>query len=169
VDPGSVTLTNAMELDEFETLFREYQGPVYGWIVRMVRDRATAEDLTIETFYRVWRHREKYDSLRSFGAWTRRIATNVAVDYLKTRRKEVALPESLASPRSEEASGGEAERALASLPGELRALVTMALIEEVPREEIAAAFHLPVGTVKTRLHRAVDLLRRKLEVLGGKR
>src|SRR5438876_10937833 len=67
----------------FEALFREFQGPVYGWIMRMVRDRAAAEDLTVETFWRAWNARARFDPSRSFGAWTRRIASNAALNHLK--------------------------------------------------------------------------------------
>src|SRR5438128_4202613 len=67
----------------FEALFKAHQWVVYGWIARLVRDRAAAEDLTIETFWRVYRSRARFDPARSFGAWTRRIAMNVALDHLK--------------------------------------------------------------------------------------
>src|ERR1700757_709603 len=84
------------DLDAFETLFRLHQSEVYGWIVRIVRDRAAAEDLTIETFWRIHRAHARFDPRRSFGAWARRIATNVAFDYLKSpRNREVQLPENI--------------------------------------------------------------------------
>ena len=66
----------------FEALFREHQREVYAWIVRLVRDPAAAEDLTIETFWRIYRSRARFDPSRSFGAWARRIAVNVAIDHL---------------------------------------------------------------------------------------
>jgi len=50
----------------FETLFRAHQHEVYGWIVRVVRDRAAAEDLTIETFWRAYRSRSRFDPARSY-------------------------------------------------------------------------------------------------------
>ncbi len=84
------------ELDAFETLFRQFQGVVYGWIVRIVRDSGVAEDLTVETFWRIYRARARFDPAGNFGAWSRRIATNIALDYLKTARREVELPEDVA-------------------------------------------------------------------------
>src|SRR5271169_6015114 len=83
------------ELDAFETLFRQFQGEVYGWIVRIVRDSGVAEDLTIETFWRIYRARARFDPRRSFGAWARRIATNTALDNVKSHRAETSLPEDL--------------------------------------------------------------------------
>jgi RNA polymerase sigma factor (sigma-70 family) len=87
-----------MELEAFETLFREFQGDVYGWIVRIVRNPALAEDLTIETFWRVYRSREQFHPERSFGAWVRRIATNVAIDHLRGAGREVELVKDVAGP-----------------------------------------------------------------------
>jgi RNA polymerase sigma factor (sigma-70 family) len=55
----------------FEALFREHQREVYAWIVRLVRDPAAAEDLTLETFWRIYRSRARFDPSRSFGAWAR--------------------------------------------------------------------------------------------------
>ena len=60
------------DLGAFETLFREYQGEVFRWIVRIVRDPGIAEDLTIETFWRIHKAHARFDPDRSFGAWARR-------------------------------------------------------------------------------------------------
>src|SRR5512137_2716565 len=72
-------------IQAFETLFRHYQGEVYGWIVRIVRDPGAAEDLTLETFWRIYQVRARFDPHRPFGAWARRIATNLALDDLSRR------------------------------------------------------------------------------------
>jgi DNA-directed RNA polymerase specialized sigma24 family protein len=80
----------AGDLDAFETLFRRHQAEVFGWIVRMLRDGPLAEDATIETFWRIYRARARFDGQHEFGAWARRIATNVAIDFLKARSREVA-------------------------------------------------------------------------------
>ena len=79
------------DIQAFEALFREYQGEVYGWIIRIVHDSGAAEDLTIETFWRIYRARARFDTRRSFGAWARRIATNVAVEHVSRSRPEKAL------------------------------------------------------------------------------
>ena len=64
----------AGDLVAFEALFRQFQGPVFGWIMRIVRDRGAAEELTVETFWRAWNARARFDPQREFGAWARRIA-----------------------------------------------------------------------------------------------
>ena len=75
----------AGDMVAFEALFREYQGAVFGWIMRIVRDRGAAEELTVETFWRAWSARARFDPQREFGAWARRIASNLALNHLKRR------------------------------------------------------------------------------------
>src|ERR1700678_3345103 len=77
--------------EAFETLFREYQREVFGWCMRIVRDRGIAEDLTAEAFWKMYRAHGRFDPTRSFGAWARRIATNLAVDHLRKTRRETPL------------------------------------------------------------------------------
>src|SRR6266436_9868113 len=96
------------DLDAFEALFRSHQNEVYGWIVRIVRDPAAAEDLTLETFWRIYRAHARFDPARSFGAWARRIATNVAIDHLKSARHEVELRNDIRAP-TEIDPGAQAE------------------------------------------------------------
>ena len=86
--------------DAFEAVFREYQDDVYGRILRLVRDRGAAEDLTIETFWRIYRSRFRFDPERSFGARAGRIAANVAIGHLKRRRRLGELPSDLAWRRT---------------------------------------------------------------------
>jgi RNA polymerase sigma-70 factor (ECF subfamily) len=159
----------ALDSDEFESLFRAHQAAVYAWIVRVVRDRAAAEDLTVETFWRVWKHRATYDRSRPFAPWVRRIATHVALDHLRQAPRLVELAAPPAAPDS--SNGllyGCLEAAIHSLPPKFQAVAVLSLIEEETPEAIAHALDIPVATVKTRRARAVHLLRRKLESIGVK-
>ena len=70
----------AGDLEAFEVLFRQHQSQVYAWIVRIVRDSGIAEDLTVETFWRIYRSRARFDPAGNFGAWAYRIASNAALD-----------------------------------------------------------------------------------------
>src|SRR5207344_2840430 len=77
----------AGDLEAFDSLFRQYQGEVYRWITSIVRNSATTEDLTVETFWRMYRARAQFDPSRgTLGPWLRRIATNAALDYLRRPR-----------------------------------------------------------------------------------
>src|SRR5262249_49614962 len=84
----------------FEALCKAHQREVYGWIVRIVQDRSVAEDLTIDVFWRIYRSRARFDPERSFGAWARRIAVNVAIDHMKKRGRGEQAFRDIADPRS---------------------------------------------------------------------
>lgn len=154
----------------FELLFRRFEVDVYRWILRIVRDRSAAEDVLVETFWRAYRGRARFDPSRSFGAWMRRIATNAALDHLRAARRRAGwrtADDTLPAP-------AEPDRALAEsialafdqLPPRLRVVAALALIEEQPHAEIADALDLPIGTVKSRVFRAVRALRKELARLG---
>jgi RNA polymerase sigma-70 factor, ECF subfamily len=159
------------DVEAFEILFQQYQKDVYGWILRIVRNPTIAEELTVETFWRVYRSRARFDATRSFGAWTRRIATNLALDYLKRLRNEVEFTENI-SPESPPDSAVQQEtrkrirQAFNQLPPKLRLTATLALVEEIPYQEIAESLGIPVGTVKSRVFTATRILRLKLKELG---
>jgi RNA polymerase sigma-70 factor (ECF subfamily) len=162
----------AGDIDAFEAVFRQYQGEVFAWIVRVVRNGAVAEELTLETFWRIYRARERFDPSRPFGAWARRIASNVAIDYLKSARIDDALPTEVPDARERTDPAWDRQvrdgvaGALRSLPAKLQVAATLALIEERPYGEIAEALGTSESAIKARVFRAVRLLRRKLEKMG---
>lgn len=161
------------DLAAFETLFRQHQREVYGWIVRLVRNPAAAEDLTVETFWRVYRAHARFDPSRSFGAWLRRIATNVAMDHMSRAHREVELSKDVAvRPGADPAERREMHAALAdafrALPANLQVAAVLALVEEQPYQEIGEALGISEGGVKSRVFRAIRLLRTKLERMGFK-
>ncbi|HEY6338151.1 MAG TPA: RNA polymerase sigma factor [Candidatus Sulfotelmatobacter sp.] len=164
------------EIDAFEELFRRHQSEVYRWILRIVRDPAIAEDLTVETFWRIHRSHARFDPGRSFEAWARRIASNAALDHLRSSPCEVALPEhfsdrqlpqqALPNPGISLELRQKTARAFARLPPKLRIAATLALIEEQPYKEIAEALGISTGAVKLRVFRALRLLRKTLQRQG---
>ena len=161
----------AGDLDAFETLFRQHQKQVYGWIVRIVRDSGIAEDLTVETFWRIYRSRARFDPAGNFQAWARRIATNAALDHLRRARPETTLPEDLPGrPRPDPALRRETchsiHQAFSQLLAKYRLVATLALIEEEPYEKIAEAAGISPALVKVRVFRAVRMLRTKLQSMG---
>ena len=162
----------AGDLEAFEQLFRDHQRQVYAWIMRIVRNSATAEDLTVETFWRIYRSRTFFRADGNFSAWSHRIATNVALDHLRKARLEVELPDDLLAPSAPDpaVSCEMRERirtAFANLPPRYRLVATLALIEEVPYEEIAAAAGISVTLVKVRVFRATRMLRKQLHALSA--
>ncbi|HEV1992902.1 MAG TPA: RNA polymerase sigma factor [Candidatus Acidoferrum sp.] len=162
----------AGDLEAFEALFRERQKEVYAWIVRIVRDHGIAEDLTVETFWRIYRSRLRFRPAGNFRAWARRIATNAAFDHLRTARRETELPDDLASagvadPAVRRETRDRIKQAFFQLPAKYRLVATLALIEEEPYNKIAEAMGISTALVKMRVFRAVRILRKKLHSLGA--
>ena len=77
----------------FEALFRLHQRAVRGWIVRMVRDPGAADKLTVETFWRIYRARERFDTGREFEPWARRIASRTALPWAHTHYFQAKSPQ----------------------------------------------------------------------------
>lgn len=158
----------AGDLDAFESLFRQYQCAVYRWIVRIVRDPAAAEDLTVETLWRAYRAHARFRPDGNFEAWLRRIGTNAALDHLRSKPVLFALPDDLpADPAPDAAEQNESRKAiqsaLASLPPRLRIVVQLGLIEEEPYRTIGESLGISESAVKLRMFRAVRILRKKLQ------
>ena len=155
------------EIDAFEALTRQFQGEIYAWIVRIVRDSGAAEDLTVETLWRIYCARQQFRSGGNFAAWARRIATNLAIDHLRSARPEESLvtePDPVLKQETRE----KIQQAFRGLPAKLQVAATLALIDEQPYEEIADALGTSVGAVKLRVFRAVRILRKRLNRLGIK-
>ena len=159
------------EIDAFETLVHQFQGDIYAWTVRIVRDPAVAEDLTVETLWRIYGARHQFRPDGNFGAWARRIATNLAIDHLRRNRSERSLaaepagvqrPDPLVQLEIRE----RIQQAFRGLPAKLQVAATLALVEELPYDEIASALGTSVGAVKLRVFRAVRILRKRLRQAG---
>ncbi len=160
------------DLEAFESLFRQYQGEVYRWIMRIVRNSATAEDLTVETFWRMYRAHAQFDvSKGNCGPWLRRIATNAALDHLRRSRREVPLPDDLAAtakqpPAEQLELRREILYAIRKLSPRLRTVILLALVEEEPYERIAQALGISENAVRVRVFRGVRILRKTLAQSG---
>jgi len=159
------------EIDAFEALVRQFQGDIYSWVVRIVRDPGIAEDLTVETLWRIYRARHLFRPDGNFAAWARRIATNLAIDHLRRKRPEQSLVSEPAGPPApdqlvQRETREKIQQAFRGLPAKLKMAATLALVEERPYEEIAEALGTSAGAVKLRVFRAVRILRKQLKQLG---
>lgn len=159
-------------------LMERWELPVKSVIARLVCNTGEAEELAQETFVRVWQQREKYRPGAEFRPWVFSIAVNLARNRLRwwRRRPEVALEEwtedggDRETPRQGGAAGLErAERAVAvrdavaSLPAELREAIVLFEYEEMSHAEIAVAVGATPKAVETRIHRAREKLRGRLQ------
>jgi RNA polymerase sigma-70 factor (ECF subfamily) len=166
----------------YRELIRRYERPVFSLIFRMVRDREIAEDLSQETFIKVLNAIATYRPEFKFSSWVFKIANNTAIDHLRRRElntlslersPHAATPEAMeatalqlgtgvASPLDDVASrelGGEIELAINRLRPEYRSCILLRHVEGRAYEEIADILGLPLGTVKTYIHRARNELR----------
>ncbi len=159
----------------FEALFRLHQRAVRGWILRIVRDAGAADELTIETFWRIYRARGRFDPERGFEPWARRIATRAALDWLRARKPEYPVAEEFFPSRPEVYASdpaiadevrGKTALALARLRPGLRIAATLVLIEERSYKEVAEALGISVPAAKLRVFRALRLLRKDLRFQG---
>jgi RNA polymerase sigma-70 factor (ECF subfamily) len=172
----------------FRELVRRYQRPVFSLIYRMVRDREAAEDLAQETFIKVLNAIDSYRPEHKFSSWIFKIANNAAIDHLRRREPDVlslnGAPDAVSVERQEATAlqvrdrgespldelearelGSHIERAIAHLRPEYRACILLRHVEGRAYEEIATILGLPLGTVKTYIHRARAELRDVLEPL----
>jgi RNA polymerase sigma-70 factor, ECF subfamily len=169
----------------YRELLDRYQRPVFSLVYRMVRDREQAEDLAQETFIKVFHHIGSYNPSYKFSSWIFKIASNLAIDAL--RKKElstVSLDGSRNAQTTDEIDatritvesrdenpeelleakqlGAEIESAIGVLRPEYRTAILLRHVEGRPYEEIAEIMNIPLGTVKTYIHRARSELRETL-------
>lgn len=159
--------------DAFRQLVERYQRPVYGLLLRMVRTPALAEDLAQETLIKAYRAIATFDRSRRFSSWLFKIAHNTAIDHLRKKSPPTVTLEtddderldplaSLAAPESRSPEAQAAGRdlaealqeALMELRPDYREAILLRFQQGLPYEEIAEVLDLPLGTVKTHLHRA---------------
>jgi RNA polymerase sigma-70 factor (ECF subfamily) len=155
----------------WEEVARDHGRFMYSVAYRLAGNDEDAQDLVQEALLRVHRGLERYQP-GSLEGWLARIVTNVVLDEVRRRRRRPAdaLPDDPervlpASPAADEVSSGlsdEIQAALAALPEEFRVPVVLCDVADQSYEQIAAALGVPVGTVRSRLHRGRRLLRTML-------
>lgn len=169
----------------FECLVRRYESPLFNYACRILDNREDARDVFQETFLRVYRHRARYRRGAPVRPWIYRIATNLCRDRLRARRRRPAmsldapvssntdskpLRETLADSHSNPAADARAREteerlrtAIQKLPIKQRSVFLMARYQDMPYNEIARALFVPVGTVKSRMNKAVRFLMDELK------
>jgi RNA polymerase sigma-70 factor (ECF subfamily) len=174
----------------FDELYERHASAVRRRLVRIVRDEAAADDLLQETFLKLWTRAEQWQATGSVAAWLARIATNLALNHLRSKRRRPARPLELP-----ESSGDESEllvpgwmidnaglrpdeqaehaerraiaaRLLGTLPEHQRRVVELAHEAGLDIGEIAEELDIPPGTVKSRLHYARATLAQKWKDLA---
>jgi RNA polymerase sigma-70 factor (ECF subfamily) len=169
----------------FRELLRRYERPIFALLYRMVHDRTLAEDLAQETFIKVLNGIGSYNPQFKFSSWIFKVANNAAIDHLRKREVDtLSLDGSPHATTADELSatalqlgdrretplqelearelGSAIEQAIARLRPEYRACILLRHVEGHSYEDIAQILELPLGTVKTYIHRARNELRSQL-------
>ena len=156
--------------DAFGELVTRYQTNVFNVCYRVLHDRVEAEDLAQETFMRAFDRLYTFDSGREFGPWVRRIAANLCLNYLESRKVAADLDEERDGDQSHmpEPAAEVRERsaqirdALASLPARYRVVIELRHYQDLSYDEIASELNIPLSDVKSHLFRARKLLAERL-------
>jgi RNA polymerase sigma-70 factor, ECF subfamily len=181
-DQQVVLLARGGREPAYRELIRRYERPVFALLFRMLRDRELAEDLSQETFVKALNAIDSYRPEFKFSSWIFKIANNAAIDHL--RRRELDTLSLDGSPHAETPEamqatalqigvrqespldavearelGGAIEAAIGRLRPEYRSCILLRHVEGRAYEEIAEILNLPLGTVKTYIHRARNELR----------
>lgn len=184
-DRAVVELALAGRESAYREILTRYERPVFSLIYRMVRDRSLAEDLSQEAFVKAFQAIDRYDSRYKFSSWIFKIANNLTIDHLRKRRLDTVSIDG--APNATDADqqaqtrlivasedetpqeyvenrelGGLIEHAIGGLRPEYRTAVLLRHVEGYAYEEIAQIMDVPLGTVKTYLHRARKELKDEL-------
>jgi RNA polymerase sigma-70 factor, ECF subfamily len=166
----------AREAKAMVDLYDRYGRLTYSLILRVVRDSATAEDLTQETFLRIWNRVQSFDAERgALGAWVLTVARNRAIDHVRSatgRMQAGAIGfDTLDNPKYFSVSGADAlsidrvrrlKSAFEKLTPQQRQVIEMAYYEGLSQTEMAEKLRQPLGTVKTWTRSALQILRNEL-------
>jgi RNA polymerase sigma-70 factor (ECF subfamily) len=166
----------------FAELVDLYKDKIYHLGYRMLNQKQEAEDVVQETFLRVYTNLERYDENQKFSTWIYRIATNLCIDRLRKRKPSFSLDAELsdgegtdwhamlasdeASPETEiilSETQQNIRDAIQTLPDKYKSVVVLRYLHDMSLQEISDVLEMPVTTVKTRVHRGREFLRKKLE------
>lgn len=160
VEPEATLIRRAIEGDHraFAALVEPLRAPVWRFLCRFLADQALAEDVTQETFLRVYTRLRSFGGRAKFSTWVFQIARNAAVDADRARRRRHSLVERVAPVSSGWVAGGEwkieLNEALSSLPVRLRETFVLVEVVGLDYRETGAVLGIPAGTVKSRMFHA---------------
>jgi len=159
-----------------------YQDKLYHMAYRMLGSRQEAEDVVQDAFLRVYKNLERYDETMKFSTWIYRIATNLCIDRLRKRKPTYSLdadttehegldgysmiPSDNRTPESETLLSemqSTVHKAIDNLPAKYKSVMVLRYLQELSLQEIGDVLDMPVTTVKTRVHRGREFLRKRLE------
>ncbi|AST94090.1 MULTISPECIES: RNA polymerase sigma factor SigW [Sutcliffiella] len=167
--------------DAFADIVDFYKDKIYQLCYRMVGNAHEAEDISQEAFIRAYVNIHSYDLKRKFSTWLYRIATNLCIDRIRKKKPDYYLDAEVAGTEglnmySQVAADvvlpedeietlelqGEIQQQILKLPDKYRSVIVLKYIDELSLKEISEILELPINTVKTRIHRGREALRKQL-------
>jgi RNA polymerase sigma-70 factor (ECF subfamily) len=177
-----VSLAREGERDAFAELVNIYKGKLFHLAYRMLNNRQEAEDIVQDTFMRTYENLERYDAAHKFSTWIYRIATNLCIDRLRKKKAAFSLDADVSEGEGldgysilqandplpeQELILSERQQvvrlAMEALPVKYKSAMALKYYQDLSLQEISDILGIPVSTVKTRIHRGRDYLRRRLE------
>jgi RNA polymerase sigma-70 factor (ECF subfamily) len=149
---------------EFEKIVEEYYEDIYKLVFLLTKNRDDAEDITQETFLKVKRYLKSFEGRSSVKTWLYRIATNEAKRFFKKREteKHIKIPEARDS-NFESERYERLKSALKRIDKESYEILYLKFFKNMKEKEIAFILNIPEGTVKSRLHKAKEKLRKEMQ------
>ncbi len=177
-DKELVELTLRGDLHAFELLVQRHQNGVFRFLYHFMGNAADAEDVTQETFITIHRKLRSHNPAQSFTSWMMTIARNTAISYHRRRAPAPLDPAMLAAAIKDIApnpelellareAGNEVHAALQRLPAEIREVLIMRYLMDIPLQKVAEMLNIPEGTAKSRLIKARNALREQLDRSPG--
>lgn len=146
-------------------LFNRYQTPLFNFYCKLTGDRTASEDLVQDVFFRILKYRQTYRPGTPFRTWMYQIARNARLDHARKHRKETNFEPNMSpavlpnDPAQQKQEATLLHEALMQLSEEKREVLVLSRFQELKYEEIAQLMDCEVGTVKVRVHRALQELR----------
>lgn len=179
-DVKLVTASKNGDQDAFSLLVQRYQRRVFNLVLRMLQDYEEACEITQEAFLAAWQGMPSFRGEARFSTWLYRIAYNCALKQLELRKRERTLQQALQAEQALESIGDEQKNAhlealdnqelvqeqLSQLPAKYRIVLILRHLQDMTYEEMAEVLTMPIGTIKTHLFRARNLLKERLQAFG---
>ena len=168
-DDRLIELAKANNRQAFDEIVRRYQDGLQRYAARMLRgDQVLAAELTVEAFVRLWERRKAFKTCEKLGGWLYRTTHRLVLDTLSSATTTGVLDEDLVGEQivwkivEQRSQAAAAQEAVSQLSVPLRAVFILSVYEEMSYEEIAAILEVSIGTVKSRIVRGRDALRKIL-------
>lgn len=181
---NSELIKKAIEGDEsaYKNLLENYRGAIYNLIYKMVRNKEETEDLVQEAFMKAFKALPSFNEEYAFSTWLYKIAVNNCIDHMRKKKLQTysinkpvqskdgeldrEFPDTSMSPDKSilsEERAGIIETAIDELPENYKTAIILRHSEEKSYEEISQILNIPLGTVKARIFRAREMLKKKLK------